>query len=221
MFTLFQTFQYLLGFNGSRPGGKAEDDLSGVMPARSSTVTVDRISDTKAKPSLALMTGLSSHEVKINPLPNVRAQPCSDTRDNPVLNVKAVPCPAVRFQQCSDVTVNPLPCARPEQLSRIKTGQCSEPVADPPPRAKPCLPYGARLDPTHGVKTNPISKVRTPQTPGTEHLLLSSWGLPREVLLQYKLLGITSMFPWQHDCLRTGNVLGGTLFPVLHLLATY
>ena len=39
-------------------------------------------------------------------------------------------------------------------------------------------------------------------------LLLSSWGLPEEVLQQYHRHGITSMFPWQAECLCKGNVLG-------------
>ena len=39
-------------------------------------------------------------------------------------------------------------------------------------------------------------------------LLLSSWGLPREVLVKYAEAGIERMFEWQADCLCTGNVLG-------------
>ncbi|XP_078375483.1 DNA polymerase theta-like isoform X1 [Oculina patagonica] len=40
-------------------------------------------------------------------------------------------------------------------------------------------------------------------------LELSSWGLPAEVLRRYNELGITHMFEWQADCLRTGKVLTG------------
>ena len=40
-------------------------------------------------------------------------------------------------------------------------------------------------------------------------LELSSWGLPPEVLRRYNELGITHMFEWQADCLRTGKVLTG------------
>ena len=38
---------------------------------------------------------------------------------------------------------------------------------------------------------------------------LSSWGLPENILEQYKKIGITRMFEWQAQCLRTGNVLNG------------
>lgn len=40
-------------------------------------------------------------------------------------------------------------------------------------------------------------------------LELSSWGLPPEVLRKYNELGITHMFEWQAECLRTGKVLTG------------
>ena len=40
-------------------------------------------------------------------------------------------------------------------------------------------------------------------------LELSSWGLPPEVLRKYNDLGITHMFEWQAECLRTGKVLTG------------
>ena len=42
-----------------------------------------------------------------------------------------------------------------------------------------------------------------------EQCELSSWGLPNSVLEQYKKIGITTMFEWQAQCLRTGNVLNG------------
>ena len=38
---------------------------------------------------------------------------------------------------------------------------------------------------------------------------LSSWGLPDNILEQYKKIGIMTMFEWQAQCLRTGNVLNG------------
>ena len=38
---------------------------------------------------------------------------------------------------------------------------------------------------------------------------LSSWGLPDNILEQYKKIGIKTMFEWQAQCLRTGNVLNG------------
>lgn len=43
---------------------------------------------------------------------------------------------------------------------------------------------------------------------------LSSWGLPNSVLDQYKKVGITTMFEWQAQCLRTGNVLNGGILIV-------
>ncbi|XP_068756266.1 DNA polymerase theta-like [Montipora capricornis] len=43
-------------------------------------------------------------------------------------------------------------------------------------------------------------------------LELSSWGLPPVVLKRYHEMGITRMFEWQAECLRTGRVLmGGNL----------
>ncbi|KAL3883562.1 hypothetical protein ACJMK2_029814 [Sinanodonta woodiana] len=42
-----------------------------------------------------------------------------------------------------------------------------------------------------------------------DQLALSSWGLPDTVLKQYHSRGITHMFPWQAECLLSGNVLGG------------
>ncbi len=41
----------------------------------------------------------------------------------------------------------------------------------------------------------------------SDRLALVSWGLPEPVLRRYKQLGIVSMFPWQAECLCTGNVL--------------
>ena len=38
---------------------------------------------------------------------------------------------------------------------------------------------------------------------------LSSWGLPAGILEQYHKIGIKTMFQWQAQCLRTGNVLNG------------
>ena len=40
-------------------------------------------------------------------------------------------------------------------------------------------------------------------------LLLSSWGLPLKVVQQYESSGISSMFPWQAECLLLPNVLNG------------
>lgn len=42
-----------------------------------------------------------------------------------------------------------------------------------------------------------------------EQCELSSWGLPDSILEQYLKIGITTMFEWQAQCLRTGNVLNG------------
>ena len=42
-----------------------------------------------------------------------------------------------------------------------------------------------------------------------EKLELSNWGLPQNVLNQYERNGIHSMFPWQVECLSSGQVLQG------------
>lgn len=38
---------------------------------------------------------------------------------------------------------------------------------------------------------------------------LSHWGLPEMVLMRYRQKGISSMFPWQSQCLTVGSVLEG------------
>ncbi|KAL0994986.1 hypothetical protein UPYG_G00130290 [Umbra pygmaea] len=40
-------------------------------------------------------------------------------------------------------------------------------------------------------------------------LLMSSWGLPGPVLERYRRHGVSSMFPWQAQCLSLGRVLQG------------
>uniref|UniRef100_A0AAZ3SGX1 DNA-directed DNA polymerase n=1 Tax=Oncorhynchus tshawytscha TaxID=74940 RepID=A0AAZ3SGX1_ONCTS len=42
-----------------------------------------------------------------------------------------------------------------------------------------------------------------------DRLLLSSWGLPAAVLERYRRHGVSSMFPWQAQCLSLGRVLQG------------
>ncbi|KAK6305841.1 hypothetical protein J4Q44_G00246210 [Coregonus suidteri] len=42
-----------------------------------------------------------------------------------------------------------------------------------------------------------------------DRLLLSSWGLPAVVLDRYRRHGVSSMFPWQAQCLSLGRVLQG------------
>ncbi|KAL1475138.1 hypothetical protein MTO96_037503, partial [Rhipicephalus appendiculatus] len=42
-----------------------------------------------------------------------------------------------------------------------------------------------------------------------DSLDLSQWGLPAEVVAGYARRGVQRMFPWQLECLRTGNVLAG------------
>ena len=46
----------------------------------------------------------------------------------------------------------------------------------------------------------------------TDHLLLSSWKLPQEILKKYHNVGVVKLFDWQVECLCTGNVLGRFLF---------
>ena len=40
-------------------------------------------------------------------------------------------------------------------------------------------------------------------------LFLSNWGLPAKVVEQYEQSGISSMFPWQAECLLLPNILSG------------
>ncbi|KAB7507938.1 ATP-dependent DNA helicase [Armadillidium nasatum] len=42
-----------------------------------------------------------------------------------------------------------------------------------------------------------------------DKLDLSNWGLPEDVLIKYKENGISSMFPWQVECLKLPGVLDG------------
>ncbi|XP_035703456.1 DNA polymerase theta isoform X2 [Folsomia candida] len=42
-----------------------------------------------------------------------------------------------------------------------------------------------------------------------EKLLLTSWGLPPSVVHKYGSKGVTSLFPWQLECLANAEVLGG------------
>ncbi|BES88139.1 DNA polymerase theta [Nesidiocoris tenuis] len=42
-----------------------------------------------------------------------------------------------------------------------------------------------------------------------EKLNLESWGLPKYIVQKYKSKGLTSMFPWQLECLMSSNVLDG------------
>ncbi|XP_052808033.1 DNA polymerase theta-like [Mya arenaria] len=44
---------------------------------------------------------------------------------------------------------------------------------------------------------------------GCDELSLGSWGLPAAVVQQYEGRGVSHMFPWQAECLLTGNVLSG------------
>ncbi|XP_034148917.1 DNA polymerase theta [Esox lucius] len=53
----------------------------------------------------------------------------------------------------------------------------------------------------------PVVCVRPEQQ--SDLLLLSSWGLPGPVLERYRCHGVSSMFPWQAQCLSMGQVLQG------------
>ncbi|KAK3748922.1 hypothetical protein QZH41_019878, partial [Actinostola sp. cb2023] len=65
-----------------------------------------------------------------------------------------------------------------------------------------------------GSSTSSILEV----CPGSDSdvLNLASWGLPPSVLQRYNDMGITHMFEWQAECLRTGNVLRGGRVLILH-----
>ena len=54
-----------------------------------------------------------------------------------------------------------------------------------------------------------VDHVGTPSQNCQSILLLSSWGLPTKVVEQYDRNGISSMFPWQAECLLLPNVLSG------------
>ena len=66
---------------------------------------------------------------------------------------------------------------------------------------------------THDTSTQSSSQGCLTQ----EQCELSSWGIPNSVLEQYKKIGITTMFEWQAQCLRTGNVLNGGILLILLL----
>ena len=66
---------------------------------------------------------------------------------------------------------------------------------------------------THDTSTQSSSQSCLTQ----EQCELSSWGIPNSVLEQYKKIGITTMFEWQAQCLRTGNVLNGGILLILLL----
>ncbi|XP_076467231.1 DNA polymerase theta-like [Babylonia areolata] len=73
----------------------------------------------------------------------------------------------------------------------------------------------ADMDSGNSFQPNLASKSQDQHVSGrigsqnAECLSLSSWGLPSPVLEAYYSQGITSMFPWQAECLMTGNVLKG------------
>jgi len=57
-----------------------------------------------------------------------------------------------------------------------------------------------------------VSKSINAETPSQSNqsvLLLSNWGLPAKVVEQYVMSGISSMFPWQAECLLLPNILSG------------
>ena len=54
-----------------------------------------------------------------------------------------------------------------------------------------------------------IDHVGTPSQSHESVLLLSNWGLPTKVVEQYEKSRISSMFPWQAECLLLPNVLSG------------
>lgn len=54
-----------------------------------------------------------------------------------------------------------------------------------------------------------VDGIGTPSQCQQSVLLLSNWGLPTKVVEQYDKNGISSMFPWQAECLLLPNVLSG------------
>ena len=59
------------------------------------------------------------------------------------------------------------------------------------------------------VANRSASFLTTPSKNVKNHLLLSNWGLPDQVLEQYSSRGITSMFEWQAECLTLPGILSG------------
>ncbi|KAL1476734.1 hypothetical protein MTO96_036286 [Rhipicephalus appendiculatus] len=56
---------------------------------------------------------------------------------------------------------------------------------------------------------SPITRASCAEEDSEDSLDLSQWGLPAEVVAGYARRGVQRMFPWQLECLRTGNVLAG------------
>ncbi|KAH6926789.1 hypothetical protein HPB50_022174 [Hyalomma asiaticum] len=56
---------------------------------------------------------------------------------------------------------------------------------------------------------SPITHTSSAAEGSEDPLDLSHWGLPPEVVAGYGRRGVRRMFPWQLECLRTGNVLAG------------
>ena len=62
---------------------------------------------------------------------------------------------------------------------------------------------------SEGSSSSSGSGVEVAPSSGSDAQDLASWGLPPSVLQRYHEMGITHMFEWQVECLRTGNVLQG------------
>ena len=63
--------------------------------------------------------------------------------------------------------------------------------------------------PNAKVEKSEILSLSNHSLSSQEKLELSNWGLPHNVLNQYERNGIHSMFPWQVECLSSGQVLQG------------
>jgi len=159
---------------------------------------------------LTELNAQSSSEHRTQPPLEIESRLSSDVRTTPTHDAPPRPPVDVRTNSVPDITTKPHPDVR---VTLHPTGNSTTP------------PNNTSTHPDAGLMTGPSSdtsadlcEVKADPICGIDQLQLSSWGLPREVLLQYRRLGITSMFPWQAECLCTGSVLGGTSFHVLHRL---
>ncbi|XP_069744568.1 DNA polymerase theta isoform X2 [Narcine bancroftii] len=86
------------------------------------------------------------------------------------------------------------------QAKKRSDSNRSLPVLTPPPGLSQSLLEGSKLN---------ESLTKTDQGEQKEMLLLSNWGIPKEVLEKYRSMGVVSIFEWQAECLMQHHVLEG------------
>lgn len=56
----------------------------------------------------------------------------------------------------------------------------------------------------------PVEGSKTPnRNPSDAPVDISKWGLPTKIVTAYQKAGVTTLFPWQAECLNRRNVLDG------------